>query len=80
MEYMRSEEYKVSWPRTDREERRYSIKRSRAAAEALFTLLDKRGTVDIQFHTRQLQVGEWKEESATQALRSDRHIDKDLTR
>ena len=61
MEYLRSEEYRVSWPRTDREERRYSIKRSRGAAEALYLLLDERGTVDVQFHTRQLQVGEWKE-------------------
>ncbi len=61
MEYMRSEEYRVSWPRTDREERRYSIKRSRAAAEALFTLLDDRGTVDVQFHKRLVQQGEWEE-------------------
>ena len=65
MEYLRSEEYRVSWPRTDREERRYSIKRSQAAAEALYTLLDERGTVDVQFHVRQVQLGEWKEITVT---------------
>ena len=61
MEYLRAEEYRVSWPRTDREERRYSIKRSRGAAEALHALLTERGTADVQFHIRQLQVGEWTE-------------------
>ncbi len=63
MEYIRAEEYRVSWPRTDREERRYSIKRSRAAAETLYFLLDHRGTVDVQFHTRAVQYGEWKEDT-----------------
>ncbi len=57
----RSAEWRVSWPRTDREERRYSIKRSRAAAEALYALLDERGTADVQFHEREVQLGEWKE-------------------
>lgn len=61
MEYMRAEEYRVSWPRTDREERRYSIKRSRAAAEALYAKLVEAGKVDVQFHTRQLKVSEWRE-------------------
>ncbi len=61
MEHIRAEEYRVSWPRTDREERRYSIKRSRAAAEALHAKLLEAGKVDVQFHTRQLQVAEWKE-------------------
>ena len=55
----RSAEWRVSWPRTDREERRYSIKRSRAAAEALYNLLDERGTADVQFHEREVQLGEW---------------------
>ena len=59
----RSEEYRVSWPRTDREQRRYSIKRDRTAAEALWIKLIKDGKVDIQFHTRQVQYEEWIEEA-----------------
>ena len=62
MEYLRAEEYRVSWPRTDREERRYSIKRSRAAATALHQLLIDEGKADVQFHTRQVQLGEWVED------------------
>ena len=62
MEYMRAEEYRISWPRKDREERRYSIKRSYAAAEALFIKLEKKGKVDVQFHSRKVQYGEWKED------------------
>jgi hypothetical protein len=63
MTFYRAEEYKVSWPRADREERRYSIKRSRPAAEELYHKLVEAGKLDVQFHAREVQYGEWKEDT-----------------
>ncbi len=63
MSFYRAEEYRVSWPRMDREQRRYSIKRDRNAAEALvLKLVVDEKKLDVQFHVREVQYGEWIEE------------------
>lgn len=57
-------EYRVSWPRKDRKERQYSIKRSHAAAHALFEKLVALGYKDVELHERKVQYDEWKEVTA----------------